>query len=219
MKQSLNAPLDDTKIIQQLGTIFHCTSHFSIDFFLSFFAPTLPVLIVSLDLLKVEVGLLVMALEITALTMPFIGRIADRKDIRKYMFLAPAVTALCMSSLSIIPNYALLLLVLLIGGLSIYFYHAIGPADMGAISEITMGRVMAKWNIAGQVGFMVGPLLISWILSSGTSIKPPYLAVIGILISLFLFTIWRRFTSLQKNIDPDSVEHIETETKPINRDR
>ena len=116
--------------VTMLRTAYHTAAHFSVDLFLAFFAPTLPVLISQLGLLKIQAGMLNLALELTALSMPIIGRIADKRDIRKYMFLTPALTAACMASLTLLDNYYLVFLVLLIGGISIYFYHAIGPADI-----------------------------------------------------------------------------------------
>ena len=124
-------------------TLFHTTAHFSNDFFLSFFAPTLPVLITQMGLLKVQAGILNLSLELTALFMPLIGRLADKKDIRKFMVFTPLVTALCMSMLGVIADFYLLFLVLTIGGVSIYFYHAIGPADIAKVNQAALGRLMA----------------------------------------------------------------------------
>ncbi len=98
-----------------LRTVYHSVAHFSIDLFLAFFAPTLPVLISQLGLLKIQAGILNLALELIALSMPFIGRIADQRDIRKYMFLTPAITAACMSSLTLLNDFNLVFMVLLVG--------------------------------------------------------------------------------------------------------
>ncbi len=170
-------------------TIFHTTAHFSNDFFLSFFAPTLPVLITQMGLLKVQAGILNLGLELTALTMPLIGRIADKKDIRKYMVFTPAVTALCLSMLGVIPNFYLLFLVLILGGLSIYFYHAIGPADIAKMNEAALGRLMAIWNIAGQVAFMIGPLVVTAVLTRYSIRQMPWLALLGVVAARALAVI------------------------------
>ncbi len=175
-----------------LETVFHTTAHFSNDFFLAFFVPTLPVLITRLGLLKVHVGILILGLELTALSMPIIGHIADKKDIRKFMVLTPAVTALCMSVLTLVPNFWMLFLILVFGGVSAYFYHAIGPADIGRVAERALGRVMAIWNNAGQVGFMLGPLVITAILTSQATARIPYLVLVGFMLSFFLFIVWRK---------------------------
>ena len=175
-----------------LRTIYHSLAHFSNDLFLAFFAPTLPVLIEQMHLLKVQAGILNLGMELMALTMPLVGHLADKKDIRKYMFLTPAITALCMSSLTLVPNFYLLFIVLIVGGLSIYFYHAIGPADIGQVSEKSLGSMMAIWNIAGQVGFLVGPLVITAILTSGAYSKLPYLFVVGVLLSIVLYMLWNK---------------------------
>jgi FSR family fosmidomycin resistance protein-like MFS transporter len=160
-------------------TLFHTTAHFSIDFFLSFFAPTLPVLITQMGLLKFQAGILNLSLELTALLMPLIGRLADRKDIRKYMVLTPLVSALCMSMLGVIPNFYLLFLILTIGGVNIYFYHAIGPADIAMVNQAALGRLMAIWNNAGQIAFMIGPLVVTAVLTRWSVRQLPWLALLG----------------------------------------
>jgi len=191
-EMNLNQSKVKDKSVVAMRTIYHSAAHFSNDVFLAFFAPTLPVLIAQMNLLKVQAGILNLGLELTALSMPLIGRIADKRDIRKYMFLTPAVTALCMSSLTLIPNFYLLFLVLLVGGLSIYFYHAIGPADIGQVNEKSLGSTLAIWNIAGQVGFMIGPLLITAILTNSHKEWIPYLFLVGIVLSILLYVLWGR---------------------------
>jgi MFS transporter, FSR family, fosmidomycin resistance protein len=173
-------------------TLFHTTAHFSNDLFLSFFSPTLPVLITQMGLLKVQAGILNLALELTALTMPLIGQIADRVDIRKYMVFTPLITALCITMLGVIPNFYLLFLVLTLGGVSIYFYHAIGPTDIAEVNKAALGRLMAVWNIAGQVGFMIGPLLVTAVITRFSIRQLPWLSLLGVLASVSLFFIRRR---------------------------
>ena len=208
-----------------LRTIYHSLAHFSNDLFLAFFAPTLPVLIEQMHLLKVQAGILNLGMELMALTMPLVGHLADKKDIRKYMFLTPAITALCMSSLTLVPNFYLLFIVLIVGGLSIYFYHAIGPADIGQVSEKSLGSMMAIWNIAGQVGFLVGPLVITAILTSGAYSKLPYLFVVGVLLSIVLYMLWNKMPAgenqavvketHQRKLDRETRNHLVRQFAPI----
>ena len=208
-----------------LRTAYHSAAHFSIDIFLAFFAPTLPVLITQMDLLKVQAGILNLGLELTALSMPLIGHIADKRDIRKYMFFTPAITAVCMSSLTLINNYYLLFIVLLIGGLSIYFYHAIGPADISQVSDKFLGSILAVWNIAGQVGFMIGPLLITAVLSNPSNRKISYLILLGFIFSAFLFYLGKKIPTdrkggksehvVSRKLDRDARQHIIRQFIPI----
>jgi FSR family fosmidomycin resistance protein-like MFS transporter len=180
------------------GTIFHITAHFANDFFLSFFAPTLPVLITHMGLLKVQAGILNLGLELTALSMPLIGKVADQRDIRKYMVLTPIITAVCMSSLGIINSFPLLFLVLFIGGVSIYFYHAIGPADIADVKDQAIGRLMAVWNIAGQLAFMIGPLIVTWVITQYSVRSMPWLAFIGLVFSVTLIVLRGKSTFTSK---------------------
>jgi FSR family fosmidomycin resistance protein-like MFS transporter len=183
---------------QLTGTFFHIIAHFANDFFLSFFAPILPVLITQMGLLKVQAGILNLGLELTALSMPLIGKVADKRDIRKYMVLTPAVTAACMTTFGIINSFPLLFLVLFISGVSIYFYHAIGPADIADVKDQAIGRLMAVWNIAGQVAFMIGPLIVTWVITQYSVRSMPWLALIGVIFSVVLIVLWRNSTFSEK---------------------
>jgi FSR family fosmidomycin resistance protein-like MFS transporter len=198
-------------------TIFHTAAHFSNDFFLSFFAPTLPVLITQMGLLKVQAGILNLGLELTALTMPLIGRIADKKDIRKYMVFTPAITALCMSMLGVIPNFFLLFLVLTVGGLSIYFYHAIGPADIAAVNKSALGRLLAIWNIAGQLAFMIGPLVVTAVLTRYSIRQLPWLALLGVMATLALIAIRKNQPGASFREEPASGQPVTLNTNSKKR--
>lgn len=151
-----------------------------------------------MGLLKVQAGILNLSLELTALSMPLIGKIADQRDIRKYMVLTPVITAICMSSMGIINSFPLLFLVLFIGGLSIYFYHAIGPADIADVKDHAIGRLMAVWNIAGQVAFMIGPLIVTWVITQYSVQSMPWLAFIGLFFSVILVVFRRNSTLTSK---------------------
>lgn len=203
-----NNSVKSTKHSLVKESIFHITAHFSNDFFLSFFAPTLPVLITQMGLLKVQAGILNLGLELTALSMPFIGQIADKKDIRKFMVVTPAITALCMSMLGIIPKFYMLFLVLILGGMSIYFYHAIGPADIGKVDEAALGRLMAIWNIAGQVAFMIGPLVVTAVLTRYSVRQLPWLAILGLLTSGALLVMHRQLPKWQGLTETGETENF-----------
>lgn len=151
-----------------------------------------------MGLLKVQAGILNLGLELTALSMPLIGKIADQKDIRKYMVLTPVITAVCMASLGIINSFPTLFLVLFIGGLSIYFYHAIGPADIVDVKDQSIGRLMAVWNIAGQMAFMIGPLIVTWVITQYSVRSMPWLAIIGLVFSIMLIVLRGKSTFARK---------------------
>ncbi len=52
--------------------------------------------------------------------------------------------------------------------------------------------MLAIWNIAGQVGFLIGPLVITAILTSGAYNKLPYLFLLGVLLSIILYVLWEK---------------------------
>jgi len=178
---------------------FHTTVHFSNDFYLAFFAPTLPVIINNLNLLKVQAGFLNLGLQLSALIMPFIGRLADRRDFAKYIVFTPLITGICMSLLGVMPNYLLVLLLMIVAGLSSSFYHAVGPAEVGKLNDKQLGQGLAVWNIAGQIGFMLGPLAIAAVISIASVKAAPILAIFGLAATAILFFIKSKFNNLISN--------------------
>ena len=78
--------------------------HFIHDIYSAFLAPLLPLLIDKLGMSLTQAGFLSTAMQLPHLLNPFIGRLADRINVRYFVILAPVTTAVPMSLIGVAPQ-------------------------------------------------------------------------------------------------------------------
>ncbi|MBW2022010.1 MAG: MFS transporter [Deltaproteobacteria bacterium] len=133
-------------------------THFLHDIYSSFLAPLLPLLIKKLSMSLSEAGFLSTVMQIPALLNPYIGKIADRVSVRLFIVLAPGLTGASMSLIGIAPNYAVLLVLLLVAGISVSLFHVPAPVMVSRVSGAKMGRGMSYFMTGGELARTLGPL-------------------------------------------------------------
>jgi len=171
---------------QTLKAIIVSSAHATHDTYSSFIAPLLPFLIDRLSLSKTEAGLFVLVYQGVSILQPIIGHIGDRTNLRKFALLAPAVTGIFLSLLGTAPSLSTALIYCLIGGISSATLHATLPALVSSLSGKNIGRGMSIWMIGGELGIMVGPLLVTAVISTFSIEATPWLMLGGILASIAL---------------------------------
>lgn len=162
------------------------SAHAFNDIYTSFVAPLMPILIERLSLLKVEAGFFLIFLQGPSLLQPVIGHFADRHNLKRYAIWAPAMTGIMMSLLGIAQSYGVVALLLILAGLSSAVLHAIGPAIVGSLSEKKLGRAMSIWMMNGELGPMLGPILVTSVVTLFSANSTPWLMLIGMLGGLVL---------------------------------
>jgi len=163
------------------------SAHFIHDTYSAFLAPLLPNLIEKLSLSYTQAGSLSAITQLPSLLNPIIGYLDDKINLRIFVILAPAVSAMTMSCLGMAPNYLTLAILLFITGISITAFHAPSPAMIARASGIQVGRGMSLYMAAGELGRTVGPLLASWGLLTFTLGKMFPIAIPGLFASLAIF--------------------------------
>ncbi|HSN94247.1 MAG TPA: MFS transporter [Anaerolineaceae bacterium] len=156
------------------------------DTYSSWLGALLPVLIEKFTMTNTMAGALSMALTIPSVLQPIFGYTADRKNLRWMIVVAPAITALVMTNLGIIPSFNLLFLFLLIAGLGAAGLHSVGPGVASYFSGKSIGKGMSFWMIGGELGYSVGPLLATSMVGLIGFTRLPLLGIGGVLVSLFL---------------------------------
>ncbi len=148
-------------------------SHGLHDTYAAFLSPLLPELIRRFSMTNAQAGLLSAFQQFPSIFQPIIGYLADRVSLRYLVILAPGVTATAMSLLGIAPHYALVALLLTVGGFSSAGIHAIGPVLAGRVSGGRLGRGMSFWMVGGELGRTLGPILVvsavAWLGLEGTA--------------------------------------------------
>jgi FSR family fosmidomycin resistance protein-like MFS transporter len=185
------APVAEDPPFQTRRVTTIAAGHAVHDTYTAFLPVLLPVFKESLLLSNAEAGLLTVFMQWPSVLQPFIGYAADRVSLRGLVILAPAVTAVAMCLLGVLPGYALLALSLAVVGLSSASLHAVGPVITGDLSGRRLGRGMGFWMVGGELGRTLGPLVIvaglQWLSLQGM----PWLMLGGILMSVFL-SVWLR---------------------------
>jgi len=157
------------------------------DTFTGFLPPMLPALMETLSLSNTQAGLLTVFLQAPSLIQPWLGRIADRISLRDVVFLAPAVTAILMSLLGVTPSYILICLLLVFAGISSAAFHSVAPVIAGKLSGNRLGRGMSFFMVAGEVGRVLGPLVVVTVITYLGLRNMPWLIVAGVLASVALY--------------------------------
>lgn len=171
---------------QPLKTALISSAHLIHDTYSGFISPLIPTLIERFALLKVEAGLFLFLYQGISILQPMIGHWADRVNLRKIALLAPAVTAIFLSLLGSAATFQTALLFCLLAGISSASMHAILPALVGTYAGRNIGKGMSIWMVGGELGVMIGPILITAIIATSSAENTRWLMLGGIAISVFL---------------------------------
>lgn len=161
----------------------HCVH----DVFSSFLPTLLPLLIEQLSLSLTMAGSLSAFMQAPAVLNPLIGYIADKKNVRMFIILAPAASATLMTIAGFMPSYATLALLLFTLGISIAAFHAPAPAMIARVSGGQVGRGMSYFMAGGELARAVAPLLTVWAVSMWTLQGIWRVAVLGWAASIVLY--------------------------------
>lgn len=185
---------------QTIKALTVSSAHALHDTYAGFISPLLPYLIEKLSLLKVEAGMFILFYQGASVLQPIIGHLGDKTNLKKYALLMPAITGISLSLLGVAPNFTLALMLCLIAGISSATLHSTLPALVGSLSGKQMGKGMSFWMVGGETGIMIGPLLVTAVVTTVGIQATPWLMIPGILITVVI-------SFLLKNI-PDHNENV-----------
>jgi len=175
------------KTFQKKKILTISVAHFFHDIYQAFFAPMMPLLMAQFGLSLTAVGFLDIARRAPSLATPFIGLIADKKPIKYFIILTPAITAISMSLTGIASSYWVLFILLFIAGMSAVCFHVPAPVLIKFFSGKQIGKGMSFYMSCGAIAGTVGTLLITFVISSFGMDKSYILMLFGIATSIVLF--------------------------------
>jgi len=152
-----------------------------------FLSPLLPLLIEKLALTKTQAGFLSSCTQLPSLIQPILGYIADRRDLRWMVVLAPSITGAMFSLIGMAPSFSILSILLLVAGFSSALFHAMAPVMAGALSGNRLGKGMSLWMVGGEVGRTLAPILAVTAVGALTLSGLPWIMIFGFLVSFILF--------------------------------
>jgi FSR family fosmidomycin resistance protein-like MFS transporter len=183
------------KPFQKPAVLTISSAHFAHDIFSSFLAPLLPLIVEKLGLSLSMVALLDIVRRIPSLFNPLLGLMAEKANVKYFVILTPAITAISMSLIGLAPSYFILILLLFISGISSALFHIPSPTMIKQASGDQTGKGMSYFMVGGEFARTLGPILITsavswWGLEGSYKLMP-----IGIVTSLLLYWRFRNFST------------------------
>jgi FSR family fosmidomycin resistance protein-like MFS transporter len=169
------------------------------DTYSAFLHPLLPRVMQKLDLNIAQAAALTMTLSLAAsLVQPAIGSFADRFGRRWFVLLGPLLTAVFMSLIGVAPSFAVLIVLLVLGGLGSAAFHPPGAAmAAGTISE-RRGTRYSMFSFGGSVGYALGPMVAVAIVTAGGLESLWYALLPMVVLTPILFFL----------VPPDAISHV-----------
>jgi len=167
-----------------------CAGHFVNDSYSSIIYPLLPLIKLKLDLTSAQVFWLAPLYAISSsLMQPVYGFISDRYFRRFFAVFGPAITGVFVSMIGLAPSYGILIVLLVAGGIGIGSFHP-QAAAMAAAAASERRRVgMALFSALGTLGFAVGPLVITRVVSAYGLEHSYYIIGTGLVMSAILYRL------------------------------
>lgn len=167
-----------------------CAAHFVNDSYSSIIYPLLPLLQSKLGLTTAQVFWLAPLYAISSsLMQPVYGFISDRYARRFFAVFGPTITAVFVSMIGLAPSYAMLVVLLVAGGIGIGSFHPQAAAMAAAASGERRRIGMAMFSALGTLGFALGPFVITRVVARYGLEHSYYVVGLGLLTSLVLYRI------------------------------
>ncbi len=164
--------------------------HFIGDFYYSFVNPLLPAFVDKYSLTLTQVGLIAAISRLFAfIIQPWVGYFADRFRTRFFVLGGPILAIIFISLVGIAPNFLILLLFISFGAIGTSMFH---PTSAGMVSTYSGGHYgfsMSIFNMGGTFAFGVGPLFITYFVSTYGLGASPFTMLFGLVVVAILFKI------------------------------
>ncbi len=182
---------------QTAEVITVAAAHGAHDTYFSFLPTILPLLIQNLSLSTTQAGWLTVFSQVPNLLQPAIGHLADRRNLKALVILAPTLSGALITMVGLAPSFGIAALLLLLAGFSTAGFHSIAPAMVSARSGGKVGRGMGFFMVGGEFGFGLGPLLVVAVIGALTIKGLPWLMSLGMLSSVILFFRLRQVSTVR----------------------
>jgi FSR family fosmidomycin resistance protein-like MFS transporter len=97
----------------------------------------------------------------SSVIQPLFGHVSDRVSLPWLMPLGPGLGGLGIALVGFAPNYALTFAAVLLSGLGVAAFHPEGSRFANYVSGPQRARGMSLFSVGGNVGFALGPVLVT----------------------------------------------------------
>ncbi|MDD4566001.1 MAG: MFS transporter [Eubacteriales bacterium] len=157
-----------------------------------------PRLAEKMDLSFFQVGIIAFAFTFSsALIQPIFGVLSDRFRMTWLMPAGLLISGIGLGLTGLVNSYALLILVLLFGGMGVAAYHPEASKMTHLVSRgNNAGASMSIFSLGGNLGFAIGPVLATFILGFSGLNSVPGIIIPGLLAAVFFFFLMPRFKQI-----------------------
>src|SRR5436305_4087407 len=122
----------------------------------------LPFLKSEMHLSYAALSALVLAATISSsVIQPIFGRYSDRRSLPQLMPLGVLFGGLGIAAAGVAPSYGLLFLAIVVSGLGVAAFHPEGSRFANYLSGAKRASGMSLFSVGGNVGFALGPLVVT----------------------------------------------------------
>jgi MFS transporter, FSR family, fosmidomycin resistance protein len=194
---SLSAEQDKKNLFRILAAVSFC--HLLNDMVQSLLPSIYPIIKTSFHLNFTQIGLITLTYQIIAsLLQPVIGHFTDKKPIPYSLPIGMVFTLIGVLLLSVAPNFALLLLAASIIGIGSAVFHPESSRVARLSSGGKHGFAQSFFQVGGNTGSAIGPLLAALIILPHGQIGTAWFAI-AVLLAIFILTRVGRWYSQHLN--------------------
>jgi MFS transporter, FSR family, fosmidomycin resistance protein len=175
--------------IQSSGlVILFAAVHLVSDAITNMLSALLPTLQIQYGLTETTLAMLVATLSLSALvTQPFFGALADRLGHRRIAALGVIFNAILFSLIGIVPNVAVLFILILVGGLGSAALHPAIASMARRAGKEKPEFAVGLFSTGGTLGIALGPIIIMILLLNFGLSATPWLMIPGVLLGILIF--------------------------------
>lgn len=164
--------------------------HATNDAFTSMLAALLPTLQLRFDLSAATLALLVATLSFSSSVLqPFFGALADRLGRRMVGSLGVIVSSALLSLMGVVPDVALLFVLLFVGGLGSAAFHPAATSLARDAGGRNKALTVSLFSAGGTIGLALGPSLILLVARTSGLAFSPLLMVPGVLLGIAMYVL------------------------------
>lgn len=189
-------PTDQRRALAWRPLLFLTVGHVFNDLNQGAVPALLPFLFVPFGLTFTTAGLLTLAATVTSsLIQPLFGALSDRRPLPWLVPLGIGLGGIALGVIGFVPphasaGYALLLVCVALSGLGVAAFHPDGARYANYVSGSKRGSGMSIFAVGGNLGFALGPLLVTLCLALGGLRGIVLLAVPGVVVACVLLRVF-----------------------------
>ncbi len=183
--------------------------HLAVDLSQGALPALLPVFKTLFQLSYAGVGFLVLMFSVSSsIIQPVFGGLSDRLGLRWLMPLGALLSGVGMVLAILAPQYALMLVLMLLSGLGVAAFHPEGYRFAGLAAGDRRNTGMAYFSAGGNIGYGFGPAVATVALSLAGVYGMTYLLVVGTIAAILLWYVVNPMQRARLEAEWATSEHV-----------